>query len=147
MTSIEWRLAACLGDRDFDLLEERLGPRIDPHSAAAGPTRPNPKIVALFPCHCETIGIAMNPYKSCRASIASNRVRRMMANKQRRLPSTHIASAIAWKIEIKQKKFCTPACHPAQRQSDTIARCKNQCADKPDRQPERFSTHLGRNLQ
>ena len=67
-------IATRLADCDLDLLEERLRPRIDACSTTAGPPRPDPKIFALISCHDETIGIATSPYKSCRASIASNRV-------------------------------------------------------------------------
>jgi hypothetical protein len=71
-------IATCLADRDWDLLEERLGAQIDARATTAGPPRPDLKILALIPCHGETIDIEMSPRKSCRVSIASNR-----ANAQR----------------------------------------------------------------
>jgi len=68
------RIAACLSDGDLDLLEERLGPWIDARPAATRATRPHPKIFAFIPCHDQTIGNGTSPHKTCRASIASNRV-------------------------------------------------------------------------
>jgi len=44
-------------NRDLDLREERLRPRIDPLSAAARSTRPDPKILTLITCHDATIDI------------------------------------------------------------------------------------------
>jgi hypothetical protein len=67
-------IASRLADRNLDLLEERLGARIDARSMAAGPPRPDPKIFALVPRHGEMIDIDMSPHKRCPASIASNRV-------------------------------------------------------------------------
>jgi hypothetical protein len=67
-------IATCLADRNLDLLEERLGARIDVRSTAAGPSGPDPKIFALILCHGETIDVETNPRKSCQTSIVSNRV-------------------------------------------------------------------------
>ena len=68
------RIAARLADRDLDLLEERLRPRIDRGSTVARPTRSDPEILTLIPCHDATIDIGKSRHKSCRASIASNRI-------------------------------------------------------------------------
>jgi len=51
------RIAARLADRDLDLLEKRLRPRIDPGSAVSGPARSDPEILALITCHDATIDI------------------------------------------------------------------------------------------
>jgi hypothetical protein len=68
------RIAAGLAYRDLHLLEERLRLRIYARPAAAGSTRPDPKIFACIPCHGETIAIGTSSCKSCRASIVSNRI-------------------------------------------------------------------------
>jgi hypothetical protein len=68
------RIATCLADCDLDLLEERLAARIDPRTTIAGPARSDSEIFALIPCHDETISNEIDSYKTCRASIASNRV-------------------------------------------------------------------------
>jgi hypothetical protein len=54
-----------------------------------------------------------------------------MANKQRRSSSTHIASAIAWKIEFIRKVRRAAPAHVAMCRLDVAKSCKNQCADKP----------------
>ena len=54
-------IATRLADRDLDLLEERLGPRIDACSTTAGPPRPDPKFFALISRHRETIGHRNEP--------------------------------------------------------------------------------------
>jgi hypothetical protein len=51
------RIAARLADRDLDLLEERLGARIDARSPVAGPARSDPEILTLITCHDATIDI------------------------------------------------------------------------------------------
>jgi hypothetical protein len=66
-------VATRLADRDLDLPEERLRPRIDACSTNAGSTGPDPEIFALITRHDATIDIGKNRHKSCRASIASNR--------------------------------------------------------------------------
>ena len=96
-------IAACFADRDFDPLQERLRPRIEPRPTAARPSRPDAKILALIPCHDETIDIGTSPYKSCRTSIASNRIKAHDGEEKPGSSSTHIASAIARKIEIKNE--------------------------------------------
>ena len=99
------RIAACPADRDFDLLEERLRPRIDPCSSAARPTRLDSKIFALIPCHDATIDAGTSPYKSCRSSIASDRSHAHHGEQKGQSLSTQVARAIASKIETKEEKF------------------------------------------
>jgi DNA invertase Pin-like site-specific DNA recombinase len=53
-----------------------------------------------------------------------------MANKQRNSSLTHIAGAIASKIEKKKKNSQTAVGHLAQRRQDAIAKCKNQFREK-----------------
>jgi hypothetical protein len=67
-------IAARLADRDLDLPEEWLRPRIDTCSTVARWTRSDSKIFALIKCHDATIDIGKSRHKSCRASIASNRI-------------------------------------------------------------------------
>lgn len=66
-------IAARLADCDLNLLEERLGPRIDPRSTVAGPARSDPEILTVIACHDATIDIGKSRHKSCRALIASSR--------------------------------------------------------------------------
>jgi hypothetical protein len=77
------RIAACLANRDVDLLQKRLLARIDPRSSAARPTRLDLKIFAFIRCHDGTIDVGTSSYKSCRGSIASTRI---MACKRRSPP-------------------------------------------------------------
>jgi hypothetical protein len=58
-------IATRLADRDLDLLEERLRPRMDACSTTAGPTRFDPEIFALITCHNATIDIGKGRHKSC----------------------------------------------------------------------------------
>ena len=67
------RIAARLADRDLDLLEEWLRPRIDTCSTVSGPARSNPEILTVITCHDATIGLGKSRHKGFRASIASNR--------------------------------------------------------------------------
>ena len=67
------RIAARLADRDLDLLEERLRPRIDTRSTVARPARSDPEFLTLITCHDATIDLGKRRHKSCRASIASDR--------------------------------------------------------------------------
>jgi hypothetical protein len=57
------RITTRFADRDLDLLEKRLGPRIDACSPVAGPARSNPEILALITCHDATIHIGKRRYK------------------------------------------------------------------------------------
>ena len=50
-------IAACLADRDLDLLEERLRSRVNPRSATARSTRPDFKFFAFVTCHDATIDV------------------------------------------------------------------------------------------
>jgi len=59
------RIAARLADRDLDLFEERLRPRIDACSTVSGPARSDPEILTLIRRHSETIDIEMSWRKSC----------------------------------------------------------------------------------
>jgi hypothetical protein len=68
------RIAARLADRDLDLLEERLRPRIDTCSTVAGPARSDPEILIVIACHDATIDIEKSRHKSCRVLIALNRI-------------------------------------------------------------------------
>src|SRR5271168_2829196 len=45
------RIAARLANRDLDLLEERLRPRIDTWSTVSGPARSDLEILTLITCH------------------------------------------------------------------------------------------------
>jgi len=67
------RIATRLADRDLNLLEERLRPRIDACSTTAGLARSDSKILTIIACHDATIGLEKSQHKSFRASIASNR--------------------------------------------------------------------------
>jgi hypothetical protein len=67
------RIATRLADRDLNLLEERLRPRIDACSTTAGPARSDSKILTIIACHNATIGLEKSQHNSFRASIASNR--------------------------------------------------------------------------
>jgi hypothetical protein len=67
-------IAACLADRDLDLLEERLRPQIDTCSTVTRPSRSDPEILTVIACHDATIDIGKSRHKSCRALIASNRI-------------------------------------------------------------------------
>ena len=64
------RIAARLADRDLNLLEERLRPRIDTCSTVSGPARSNPEILTVITCHDATIDIGKSRHKRCRTSIA-----------------------------------------------------------------------------
>jgi len=66
-------IAAGLADRDLNLLEERLRPRMDTCSKVSGPARSNPEILTVIACHDATIDIGKSQHKRCRAMIASNR--------------------------------------------------------------------------
>ena len=67
------RIAARLADRDLDLLEEQLRPRIDTRSTVARPARSDPEFLTLITCHDATIDLGKRRHKSCRAAIASDR--------------------------------------------------------------------------
>ena len=67
-------IAARLADCDLDLLQKRLGARIDACSTATRPTWPDPELLTVIACHDATIDIGKSRHKSCRATIASNRV-------------------------------------------------------------------------
>src|SRR5271156_1135911 len=68
------RIAARLANCDLDLLEERPRPRIDTCSTVAGPARSDPEILTVIACHDATFDIGKSRHKSCKASIASNRI-------------------------------------------------------------------------
>jgi hypothetical protein len=139
------RIATRLADCDLDLLEERLRPRIDTCSTVAGPARSDRKIFALITCHDATIDIGKSRHKSCRASIASNRIDAHDDEEQRGSSSTHIASAIAWKIEIKNENSkvgtCTPCSVPSKpHRKLRKPMCRHTLATKgSQRTPVRFS--------
>ena len=50
-------VATRLTHRDLNLLQKRLGARIDACSATAGPPGPKPEIFAIITCHDTTIGL------------------------------------------------------------------------------------------
>jgi hypothetical protein len=68
-------IAARLADCDLDLLQERLGARIDACATVAGPARSDPEFLTLITCHDVTIDLGKRQHKSCRASITSNRIK------------------------------------------------------------------------
>jgi hypothetical protein len=100
----------------LDLLQEGLRPRIDTRSTVARSARSDPEILTVIARHDATIDIGKSRHKSCRALIASNRIDAHDSEKQRGFSSTHIASAIARKIEIHSKSSkggtCTPCTAP-----------------------------------
>lgn len=69
------RIAAGFADCDLDLFQKRLAARIDPRATAARPTRSDPKILTVIACHDATIDTGKSRHKSCRALIASNRIK------------------------------------------------------------------------
>jgi hypothetical protein len=124
-------IATCLPDRDLDLLEERLRARIDACPIAAGPPRPEPKILALISRHAETIAIGTSPYKSSQASIASNRSHaydgeQIVEPRHRRT----LRAPSAGRLKSKRNKSAATARNLEQCRSDGAATCENQCADK-----------------
>jgi hypothetical protein len=118
------RIAARLADRDLDLLEERLGARIDTSSAAAGLARSDPEILTVIACHDATIDIGKSRHKSCRALIASNRINAQDSEHTLRAPSLTRLRFIA------KGRRAAPA-HFAQRHFEAAKTCKIQCADEP----------------
>jgi hypothetical protein len=81
------RITTCLADRDLDLLEERLRPRIDTRSTVSGPARSDPEILTVITCHDATIDIGTRQHKHCRTSIASHRIN---AHDRKRIAGLHL---------------------------------------------------------